>query len=69
MILRHTEDGKEVKNFKGLDRAVKHFEAGDISQIMTAHVCINHVNVNTPPSTYHNADKRASDQIQVNLTY
>lgn len=40
MILRHTEEGKEVKNFKGLDRAVKHFEAGDISQIMTSHVCI-----------------------------
>lgn len=30
MILRHTEEGKEVRNFKGLDRAVKHFEAGDI---------------------------------------
>lgn len=38
MILRRTVDGKEVHNYKGLDRAVKHFEAGDISQIVAAQV-------------------------------
>lgn len=38
MILRRTVDGKEVNNYKGLDRAVKHFEAGDISQIVAAQV-------------------------------
>ena len=36
MIFRKTTDGRPVNNFKGLDRAVKHFEAGDVSQIMTA---------------------------------
>lgn len=30
MILWYIEEGKEVKNFKGLDRVVKYFEVGDI---------------------------------------
>ena len=38
MILRKTTDGRPINNFKGLDRAVKHFEAGDVSQITTAQV-------------------------------
>ncbi|XP_062619907.1 uncharacterized protein LOC134281464 [Saccostrea cucullata] len=36
MVLRLTKDGERVNNYKGLDKAVKHFEAGDLSQIMTA---------------------------------
>ena len=38
MIFRKTTDGRPINNFKGLDRAVKHFEAGDVSQITTAQV-------------------------------
>ena len=38
MILRKTTDGRPINNLKGLDRAVKHFEAGDVSQITTAQV-------------------------------
>lgn len=38
MILRRTVDGKEVNNYKGLDRAVKYFEGGDISQIVAAQI-------------------------------
>ena len=38
MILRLTRSGKPIDNHKGLDKAVKHFEAGDLSQIMTAQV-------------------------------
>ncbi|XP_061195755.1 uncharacterized protein LOC133203981 [Saccostrea echinata] len=38
MILRKTTDGKEVNNHRGLDRAIKHFEAGDISQVMIAQI-------------------------------
>lgn len=30
MILRRIVDGKEVNNYKGLDRVVKYFEVGDI---------------------------------------
>ncbi|XP_063405772.1 uncharacterized protein LOC134689734 [Mytilus trossulus] len=33
MILRSRDDGGNVKNFKGLDRSVKHFDAGDIHEI------------------------------------
>ena len=38
MILRQTRSGKAIDNHKGLDKAVKHFETGDLSQIMTAQV-------------------------------
>ncbi|CAG2220270.1 unnamed protein product [Mytilus edulis] len=33
MILRSRDNGGNVKNFKGLDRSVKHFDAGDIHEI------------------------------------
>ncbi|XP_063435704.1 uncharacterized protein LOC134716625 [Mytilus trossulus] len=33
LILRSRDDGGNVKNFKGLDRSVKHFDAGDIHEI------------------------------------
>ena len=36
MILRKTTNWRQLNNFEGLDRAVKHFEAGDVSQIITA---------------------------------
>ncbi|CAC5423118.1 unnamed protein product [Mytilus coruscus] len=39
MILRSRDDGGSVKNFKGLDRSVKHFDAGDIHEI-----CFSRIN-------------------------
>ncbi|CAC5408675.1 unnamed protein product [Mytilus coruscus] len=33
IILRSRDDGGSVKNFKGLDRSVKHFDSGDIHEI------------------------------------
>ncbi|CAC5415471.1 unnamed protein product [Mytilus coruscus] len=33
MILRSRDDGGSVKNFRGLDRSVKHFDSGDIHEI------------------------------------
>ena len=38
MVSRKRERGDAVNNFKGLDRAVKHYSAGDISIIGTAKV-------------------------------
>ena len=43
MVLRLTKEGERINNYKGLDKAVKHFEAGDLSQIMTAQVTISFV--------------------------
>lgn len=40
MILRPKSTGGSANNFKGLDRAVKHFEAGDIQEIGVAEVGI-----------------------------
>ena len=33
LILRKTASGKSINNHKGMDKALKHFEAGDISKI------------------------------------
>ncbi|KAJ8301035.1 hypothetical protein KUTeg_022554 [Tegillarca granosa] len=38
MILRETESGRRVHNFRGLDRAVKHYDAGDVQNIEFAQV-------------------------------
>ena len=38
MILRQKRSGKPIDNHKELGKAVKHFEDGDLSQIMTAQV-------------------------------
>ena len=43
MILRQTRSGKAIDNHKGLDKAVKHFETGDLSQIMTAQVTFSFI--------------------------
>lgn len=40
MILRSTESGRKVKNFRCLDRAAKHYDAGDIQDISFAQVDI-----------------------------
>ena len=42
-ILRQTRSGKAIDNHKGLDKAVKHFETGDLSQIMTAQITFSFI--------------------------
>lgn len=38
MILRSRDDGGSVQNFKGLDKSMKHFDAGDIQEICFSRV-------------------------------
>ena len=42
MIQLQTKSGKPMDNHKGLDKIVKHFEAGDLS-IMTAQVTFSFI--------------------------
>ncbi|ESO98555.1 hypothetical protein LOTGIDRAFT_174151 [Lottia gigantea] len=39
LITRATESGGSANNFKGLDKAVKHHDAGDVKNISHAKVC------------------------------
>ena len=38
MISRKRQGGQSVKNFKGLDKSLKHFDAGDIHELSIANV-------------------------------
>lgn len=45
MILRLTEEGERIENHRRLEKVVQHFEAGDLSQIMTVQVSISVINI------------------------
>ncbi|XP_048739740.2 uncharacterized protein LOC125654037 [Ostrea edulis] len=38
MISRRTESGNNINNFNGMDRAVKHYDAGDVREVSSAQV-------------------------------
>ncbi|OWF37014.1 hypothetical protein KP79_PYT02423 [Mizuhopecten yessoensis] len=38
MILHPTDSGSSVKNFRGLDRATKHYDAGDVQEVSIVQV-------------------------------